>query len=238
MVSRIHLGDIEVDVTRKRIKNIHLSVYPPTGAVRISAPERMSLDTVRVFALSKLGWIKKNQRKIREQPRETKREFIDRESHHVWGERYLLKVFERDAPAEVRLEPGRMILGIRAGTETLRRQAIVDEWYRGLLHEALPKLIAKWEPIMGVRVNRCVVRKMKTRWGSCTPRTRRIRINTDLAKKPPACLEYILVHEMAHILEPSHNKRFVALMDQFMPKWRACRDELNRLPVRHEEWLY
>jgi predicted metal-dependent hydrolase len=238
MASRIQLGDIDVEVIRKRIKNIHLSVYPPTGAVRVSAPERLSLETVRVFVLSKLSWIKKNQRKIREQPRETRREFVDRESHYVWGKRYLLRVEEGDAPAGVRLEPERMILAVRPGMDRLRRQAIVDEWHRSLLREALPALIAKWEPIMGVRVRGCVVRKMKTRWGSCTPRTGRIRINTDLARKPLECLEYILVHEMAHLLEPSHNKRFVALMDQFMPKWRSHRDELNRLPVRHEEWMY
>ncbi len=238
MASRIQLGDIDVEVTRKQIKNIHLSVYPPTGAVRVSAPERLSLETVRVFVLSKLSWIKKNQRKIREQPRETRREFVDRESHYAWGKRYLLGIEERDAPAGVRLEPERMILAVRPGTDWHRRQAIVDEWYRMLLREALPALIAKWEPIMGVRVRGYVIRKMKTRWGSCTPRTGRIRINTDLARKPPECLEYILVHEMAHLLEPSHNKRFVALMDQFMPKWRSHRDELNRLPVRHEEWSY
>ena len=235
---QIQLGEIKVDVIRKRIKNIHLSVYPPTGAVRISAPERLSLDTVRVFALSKLGWIKKNQRKLREQERESRRDFIERESHHVWGRRYLLHVIEREGQPSVEVEPSRMVLTVRPGTGRDQRQEIVEVWYRQQVREALPALIAKWEPIMGVRVAQCTVRKMKTRWGSCTPQTRRIRINTDLAKKPSECLEYILVHEMAHLLEPTHNERFVALMDQFLPKWRSCRDELNRLPVRHEEWRY
>lgn len=136
------------------------------------------------------------------------------------------------------VEPSRMVLTVRPGTGRDQRQEIVEVWYRQQVREALPPLIAKWEPIMGVRVAQCTVRKMKTRWGSCTPQTQRIRINTDLAKKPPECLEYILVHEMAHLLEPTHNERFVALMDQFLPKWRSCRDELNRLPVRHEEWRY
>ncbi len=238
MVAQIQLGDIKVDVIRKRIKNIHLSVYPPTGAVRISAPERLSLDTVRVFALSKLGWIKKNQRKLQDQERESRREYIERESHYVWGRRYLLNVIEREEPPSVRLEHSRMVLTVRPNAEWVKRKEVVEHWYRQLIREALPPLIAKWEPIMGVRVAWCTVRKMKTRWGSCTPRTRRIRINTDLAKKPLECLEYILVHEMAHLLEPTHNKRFVALMDQFLPTWKNCRDELNRLPVRHEDWRY
>jgi predicted metal-dependent hydrolase len=238
MVSQIQLGEITADVIRKRIKNIHLSVYPPTGVVRISAPERLSLDTVRVFALSKLGWIKKNQRKLREQERESRRDFVERESHYVWGQRYLLHFVERDEAPSVRLEQSRMVLIVRPGADRARRAEVVEHWYRQLVRDALPPLIAKWEPIMGVRVTQCTVRKMKTRWGSCTPRTGRIRINTDLAKKPLECLEYILVHEMAHLLEPTHNKRFVALMDQFMPKWRSCRDELNRLPVRHADWRY
>ena len=238
MVAQIQLGDIKVDVIRKRIKNIHLSVYPPTGAVRISAPERLSLDTVRVFALSKLSWIKKNQRKLQDQERESRRDYIERESHYVWGRRYLLHVIEREEPPSVRLEHSRMELTVRPNADRDKRKEFMELWYRQLVREALPPLIAKWEPIMGVTVARCTVRKMKTRWGSCTPRTRRIRINTDLAKKPPECLEYILVHEMAHLLEPTHNERFVALMDQFLPKWRHCRDELNRLPVRHEDWRY
>lgn len=238
MVAQIQLGDIKVDVIRKRIKNIHLSVYPPTGAVRISAPQRLSLDTIRVFALSKLSWIKKNQRKLQDQERESRREYIERESHYVWGRRYLLHLVEREEPPTVRLEHSRMVLTVRPSADRDKRKEVVELWYRQLVREALPPLIAKWEPIMGVTVARCTVRKMKTRWGSCTPRTRRIRINTDLAKKPPECLEYILVHEMAHLLEPTHNERFVALMDQFLPKWRHCRDELNRLPVRHEDWRY
>jgi predicted metal-dependent hydrolase len=237
-VAQMQLGDIQVEVIRKRIKNIHLSVYPPAGAVRISAPERLSLDTVRVFALSKLGWIKKNQRKLREQERESRRAFIERESHYVWGRRYLLHVVEREALPSVRREHSWLVLTVRPGADRQKREEVVEHWYRELVRDALPPLIAKWEPIMGVRVTHCTVRKMKTRWGSCTPYSGRIRINTDLAKKPVECLEYILVHEMAHLLEPTHNERFVALMNQFLPQWRSCRDELNRLPVRHADWRY
>jgi predicted metal-dependent hydrolase len=238
MQRRIQLGDIAVDVVRKDIRNIHLSVHPPTGRVRIAAPERMSLDTVRVFAIAKLPWIKKQQRKLLEQERETPREYIDRESHYVWGNRYLLKVIEADRPRSVELSRGRMILLVRRGTETTKRQAILDEWYRGQLRTVLPPLIAKWERLMGVKVRRVFIQRMKTKWGSCNHRAGSIRLNTDLARKPRECLEYIVVHEMVHLLEPTHNERFMALMEQFMPKWQSHRDALNRLPVRHESWDY
>ena len=238
MQTRIQLGGIAVDIVRKDIRNIHLSVHPPTGRVRIAAPERMSLDTVRVFAIAKLPWIKKQQRKLLEQERETPREYIDRESHYVWGNRYLLKVIEADRPRSVELSRGRMILLVRRGTETTKRQAILDEWYRGQLRTVLPPLIAKWERLMGVKVRRVFIQRMKTKWGSCNHRAGSIRLNTDLARKPRECLEYIVVHEMVHLLEPTHNERFMALMEQFMPKWQSHRDALNRLPVRHESWDY
>jgi hypothetical protein len=238
MVTKIELGEIDVDVVRKEIKNIHLSVYPPMGRVRISAPFRMNLDTIRVYAISRLGWIKKQQQKMRDQERESPREYLDRESHYVWGKRYLLKVIEKDAAPVVDLKHNKMILQIRPETSDDRKQVIIEEWYREKLKEAVPSLLAKWEPLMGVKVERFFVQRMKTKWGSCTPDAKSIRLNTDLAKKPPECLEYIVVHEMLHLLEPTHNCRFITLMDQYMPKWGFYKDELNRLPVRHEDWAY
>jgi predicted metal-dependent hydrolase len=238
MTTQITLGDIVVDVVKKDIKNLHLSVYPPTGTVRIAAPLRMDNDAIRVFALLKLGWIRQQQRKLREQERETPREYLDRESHYVWGRRVLLKVIEQDAPPSVELRHRQMRLQIRPGTPLERRQTIVEAWYREALKAALPPLIAKWEPMIGVKVERCFVQRMKTKWGSCSPGSRHIRLNTDLAKKPPQCLEYLVVHEMVHLLEPTHNARFIALMDQFMPGWQSYRAELNRLPVKHESWTY
>jgi len=238
MRTRLQLGDIPVDVIRKDIKNVHLSVHPPTGRVRIAAPERMSLDTVRVFAIAKVPWIRKQQRKLREQERETPREYIDRESHYVWGKRYLLKVVEADRPPAVELNHGRMILRVRPGTTKAKRRAIVEEWHRELVREAVPPLIEKWQRLMRNRVKRFFVQRMKTKWGSCNDRGGSIRLNTDLARKPMECLEYIVVHEMVHLLEPTHNARFMVLMDQFMPKWQSHRDVLNRLPVRHESWDY
>ena len=238
MGTEIDLGGISVEVVKKDIKNLHLSVYPPTGRIRISAPVRMNLDTIRVFAISKLGWIRQQQKKVREQERETPREYLDRESHYVWGKRYLLKVIEKDATPEVELQHSRLVLRVRPGAGEEKKQAILGEWYRAQLKAAIPPLIAKWEPLMRVRVKRFFVQRMKTKWGSCSPATAGIRLNTDLARKPRECLEYIVVHEMAHLLEPTHHRRFIALMDAFMPTWRFHREVLNRLPVRHETWGY
>ena len=238
MVTEIELGDIAVEVVKKDIKNLHLSVYPPAGRVRISAPLRMNLDTIRVFAISKLGWIKQQQRKLREQERETPREYLNLESHYVWGRRYLLNVIESDEAPAVELDHSRMRLRVRPGASEEKKQAVMEEWYREQVKVAVLPLIAKWEPLIGVRVKKFFVQRMKTKWGSCNPDSKRIRFNTDLAKKPPGCLEYIVVHELIHMLEPAHNGRFMTLMDRFMPSWRFHRAELNRLPVRHSDWDY
>ncbi|HKV38646.1 MAG TPA: SprT family zinc-dependent metalloprotease [Blastocatellia bacterium] len=238
MAMRIELGEIAVEVVQKDIKNIHLSVYPPVGRVRISAPLRMNIDTIRVFAVSKLGWIKQQQKKLREQERETPREYLERESHYVWGRRYLLSVIESDQAPQVELKHSKVHLRVRPGATEEKKQAVMEQWYREQVKEAAPALIAKWEPLIGVRVERFFVQRMKTKWGSCQFGRGHVRINTDLAKKPPECLEYIVVHEMVHLLEPTHNDRFTALMNRFMPHWRFHRTELNRLPVRHTDWDY
>lgn len=238
MVQKLQLGNMHVDVVLKDIKNIHLSVLPPNGKVRISAPLRTNLDTIRVFTISKLGWIKRQQKRLQGQDRETPREYVERESHYLWGKRYLLSVFEGDRPTSLELKHNRIVLNVRPGTADYKRQAIVEEWYRGQLKQAAPPIISKWESIIGVKVARFFVQRMKTKWGSCNHRTGSIRLNTELAKKPQENLEYIVVHEMVHLLEPTHNSRFVALMDQFMPKWQFHREQLNRFPVSHEEWEY
>jgi hypothetical protein len=232
------LGDIAVDVVFKHIKNAHLSVNPPHGAVRIAAPARMKLDTIRVFAVSKLAWIKRQRRKLQEQERETPREFLDRESHYVWGKRYLLKVIEADEAPSVELRHKLMVLKVRPRTDKAACLAIIEAWYRHQVKEAAGSLVAKWEPTLNVKLNRVFVQRMKTKWGSCNAASRNIRLNTDLAKKPPDCLEYTVVHELVHLLEPTHNTRFIALMDRFMPKWQFQRQLLNRLPVRQEDWGY
>lgn len=238
MRSQLKLGGIVVDVLLKDIKNVHLSVYPPKGSVRISAPKRMSLDTIRVFAISRLDWIKQQQKKLREQERETPREYVNRESHYVFGKRYLLTIRESDEPPSIELKHNRMLLQVRPGTVELRREALVEDWYRQQIKTAVPPLLARWQPLIGVTVERYFVQGMKTKWGSCNHAAGTIRLNTELAKKPAECLEYIVVHELVHLLEPTHNARFVALMDRFMPRWQFYREVLNRLPVRRETWSY
>ena len=238
MVTQLQLGEIAVEVVLKDIKNIHLSVYPPAGKVRISAPSRMTLDTIRVFAISKLGWIKQQQEKLRGQERETPREYLDRESHFVWGKRYLLKVIEADEAPSVELKHSRMYLRLRSGTPGNKRQTVVEAWYREQIRKAVPSLIAKWEPVLGVKVQKFFVQKMKTKWGSCNSASKSIRLNTDLAKKPPQCLEYIVVHEMVHLLMRHHNEEFSTAMDKCLPGWRLLRQTLNDGPLAHTDWTY
>jgi predicted metal-dependent hydrolase len=236
--AQIEFAGICVDVIHKDIQNIHLSVFPPTGAVRIAAPLRMNLETIRMFAITKLGWIRSQQKRLNAQQRETPREYLERESHYVWGKRYLLEVIEHDAAPTLELKHSTLRMNLRPQTATTKRQEILGAWYRERLKEKIPALIAKWEPILGVKVKRFFVQRMKTKWGSCTPKVGYIRLNTELAKKPPECLEYVVVHEMMHLLEPTHNKRFMALMDQFMPNWKLERQKLNELPSSHELWRY
>lgn len=238
MSSRLQLGDLRVDVVRKNIKNIHLGVYPPLGAVRIAAPEWMELGVIRLFAINKLDWIKRQQKKLLAQARETPREYLERESHYVWGRRCLLHLVEQDAAPAIALKHRRLQMQVRPGTDTARRQALLEDWYRASIRYAVPALLAKWEPQVGRKVARVYVQRMKTKWGSCNPVARNIRLNTELAKKPPECLEYIVLHELVHLREPTHNDHFVAVMNKLMPHWRDCRDLLNRLPVRNEHWNY
>ena len=233
-VLSLSLGDVSVDVIKKDIKNIHLSVYPPTGRVRISAPMRMKTETIRAFAIGKLGWIKQHQKKIKAQPREAPREFLDRESHYVWGKRYMMRLEEVDGPPVVVVKHNKLVLRARPGLSALKKEAVLDEWYRQQLKAALPALISRWGSALGVQVERFYVQRMKTKWGGCSPATRTLRLNSELAKKPAECLEYIVVHELMHLLEPTHNARFVALMDLHLPKWRHLRNGLNLLPLRSE----
>ena len=238
MMTKIKLGTIEAEVTFKEIKNVHLSVHPPLGRVRIAAPSRMKLDTVRVFAISKLGWIKQQQQKLLQQERETQREYVDRESHYVWGERKLLSVVEKEQPPTVSIQGAKIILSVRPGAGREQRHEIIEQWYREQVRSAAPELISTWEKRLDVAVQGVYIQRMRTRWGSCNPSRATIRLNTDLARKPRQCLEYIVVHELMHLLEPTHNARFVALMDHHFPQWPEHRDLLNRLPVRHEDWQY
>lgn len=238
VVQTIDLGEITAEVVQKDIKNIHLSVYPPNGRVKIAAPNRMDLETIRIFAISKLGWIKRQQTKLSNQEREAPREYISRESHFYLGKRYLLKVVEREGKQSVAIKHDKLILQVKPATTTEQRQILVHEWYREQLKALVPNYIAKWEKIMGVEVSEFGIKKMRTKWGTCNTEAKRIWINLELAKKPLECLEYIVVHEMVHLLERSHNARFIAYMTQFLPQWKSLKEELNRLPVSHLDWGY
>lgn len=238
MVEQLKLKDLSVDLVRKSIKNVHLSVYPPTGRVRIAAPEEMNLETIRAFAANKLPWIRRQQRKQLAQKREPKREFLERESHYLWGKRYLLSLAEEEAIPKVELKHRKIVLTTRPGASASKRRQIVEEWYRQQLSEALPSVIAKWEKVIGAEVSDWQVRKMKTKWGSCIPQKAKIIVNLELAKKPKECLEYIVAHEIVHLLEPTHNDRFKSLMNLFVPQWKDHRRALNRIPVSHRDWSY
>ncbi len=238
MPTRLELGEISLDVVRKDIKNVHLSVHPPTGRVTIAAPSRMTLDTIRLFAIAKLGWIRKQQKALREQERDSQREYLNRESYYLWGKRYLLKVVEEAAAPRVEVRHSRLVLHVRPGATVAKREAVVASFYREQLKDSVPSVIEAWQPRLKVKVSGFHVQQMKTKWGSCNPAAKTIRLNTELAKKPRECLEYIVVHEMVHLLEPTHGLRFLALMDRYIPAWRETRNLLNRLPARHERWNY
>ncbi len=229
MRDQLDLGGLQAEVTRKAIKHVHLSVLPPMGKVRVAAPEQMPLDTIRVFVISKLAWIRAQQRKLQAQVREAPREFLNKESHHLWGKRYLLEITCAQAAPSIRLTPRKLHLQVRPGTAPQRCEAILAGWYRQQVRDAAVPLLAKWEPLLGVKAARVFVQQMKTKWGSCTPTMASIRLNTDLAKKPPECLEYIVVHELVHLLAPTHDAKFIGLMNACLPHWLHLRKQLNRL---------
>ncbi len=221
-----------MEVVRKKIKNVNLRIYPPDGRVRVSVPLRLGDEAVRKAVLARLGWIRKHQTRLERQDRPSVREMITGESHEFQGRRYRLQVVEHDGPPAVSLRDHNTLeLRVRSGSGREKREAVLHGWYRQQLREQIPPLIAKWEPVIGVTVADWGIKKMKTRWGSCNVRARRIWVNLELAKKPPECLEYIVVHEMVHLLERRHNGRFKALMDRWMPQWRMHREELNRTPL-------
>jgi hypothetical protein len=236
---QIEVRGLPIEVVRKDIKNLHVGVYPPGGRVRVAAPLRLDDDAVRLAVISRLGWIRRQQAGFVQQVRQSEREFVTGESHYFEGRRYRLRVIEHAGPPSLGL-PNNTTMELRVPPETNRqkREALLQAWYRRRLRGHIPPLLAKWETRVGVMVAEARIKKMKTRWGSCNAAARRIWLNLELAKKSPSCLEYILVHEMVHILERCHNERFRVLMDTLMPTWRLCREELNRAPLAHEEWKY
>jgi predicted metal-dependent hydrolase len=236
---KIAFANIEIEVIRKDIKNIHLAVYPPDGAIKLSAPNKTDEEVLRLFAISKLGWIKKNVKNFKEQARETKRDYVSGESHYFKGKRYLLNVNHHNGYNKVEITGANKIqLWVKPNATVDEKAHVMKEWYRKQLKSQIPELLKKWEKLIGVKSNDWGVKQMKTKWGACNVDDKRIWLNLELAKKPTICLEYILVHDLVHLHERKHNIRFILLMNQFMPKWKLHRDELNSLPIVHNDWGY
>jgi predicted metal-dependent hydrolase len=230
----ITVSGVRAQIVRKNIRNLHFSVYPPNGRVRVAAPLRASDEDVRLALAGKIGWIKKHQARFAAQPRQSAREIVSGESHYFLGQRYQLHVVNNDRTKVTVLGDQTIELHVRPEANLRERRLALQEWYREKLKELLPSLVAIWQPRLGVQVAEWRIKKMKTRWGTCNIRARRIWINLELARKPVRCLEYIIVHEMMHLLARRHDSRFKALMDKYLPQWRLCRDELKRTPIMQE----
>jgi len=235
----VKVGPIEALVVRKSIKNVHLSVLPPSGKVRVTAPVAMQDDAIRVLLATRLGWINKQQAKFRSQDRQTAREYVSGESHFLFGKRYRLEVRYEERPARVEVKGNnKIVLYVRPGSPIAKREEVMTEWYRTLLRAVATELIEKWQKKIGVQVCVWGIKRMKTRWGTCNQKTGRILLNLELAKKPLSCIEYVIVHELLHLIEKKHNDRFAQLMTKYLPKWRSEKQELNRFILSHEEWRY
>lgn len=234
---QITVSGLPVEIVRKNIKNLHLGVYPPTGRVRVAAPLRVSNEAVRLAVIGKLGWIKRQQARFERQPRQSEREMVSGESHYFAGQRYRLRVYAANGPAKVMIRNSSTIeLYVRSGSSVGTRRKVLMNWYRQHLKDAIPPLIAKWQKRLGVKAAAFGVKRMKTKWGTCSVEARRIWVNLELAKKSADTLEYVVTHELVHLLARHHDDRFIAIMDEHLPRWRALRDELNCLPLAHEAW--
>ncbi len=237
-MKQITIGNITIDVIRKDIKNIHLAVYPPSGRVRIATPLHTKDETIRLFAISKLSWIKRHQKNFEKQKRLPVKEFANRESHYFLGKRYLLNIIEYSGKQQVKVRHRHLDLYVKPDTAQIVKHRILNDWYRERLKEMIPPLIEKWEKVLKVKVNAFGVKRMKTKWGTCTIEAGRIWINLELVKKPVSCLEYIIVHEMVHLLERHHNDRFLSILSKHLPNWKHLKEELNRFPLDHSDWEY
>lgn len=236
---QITINDITIDVVRKDIKNMHLAVYPPKGRVRIAAPLNVNDDAIRLFAISKLGWIKRQQRNFIKQERISPREFKERESHYFLGKRYLLRIQETTGSGYVDLKSNTYLdlYSPKDAPPEIRRR-LLNKWYRKQMKALVPDLLKHWEEKTSIKTTYLGIKIMKTKWGSCNIEEKRIWLNLELIKKPSQCMEYILVHELVHLKERHHNYRFRELMDFYLPNWKQLKDELNKLPVSHSEWSY
>jgi hypothetical protein len=235
---QIVVNGLVVDVVRKAIKKLHLGVYPPHGRVRVAAPLAVSDMRVRLAVINKIAWIKRQKAKFKDQSRQSRREMVSGESHYFMGQRYRLRVIERSGASKVILSNRAFLeLQVKPDMDAIQRERVLLRWYRQQLKSLIPPLLEKWQSILDVQAEDWGIKKMKTKWGTCNIEARRIWLNLELAKKPVQCLEYVIVHELTHLLERHHNDRFAALMDRHIPQWRLFRDELNQMALGHESWV-
>jgi len=235
----INVSGIKIYIVKKQIKNLHLSILPPDGKVRISAPEKSTNESIHLFVASRINWIKKQRKKFNDQERETIRDYVSGETHFLWGRKYRLEVISKNTHSKVVLNGNEKItLFVRPETSRSKKEKILYQWYRNIIRQEAGKIFQKWEKKMKVKAKDKGIRKMKTRWGTCNYKTKKILLNLELVKKPSWCLEYIIVHELLHLFERQHNENFVRLMNTYMAKWKFYREELNKFPLNHEKWKY
>ena len=236
----IKIGELDIHLTRKDIKNLHISVMPPDGQVRVSAPDAMTETAIRMAVIHRIPWIRRQQAAFSKQERQSAREMVNGETHYLWGRRYRLEVIESDTlkSQTVKLKSGKLVLTVNKGASDEVKFKLLTEYYRGRLKARAPDLIDKWSKKTGITISDWQIQKMKTKWGSCNIEEGNIRLNLDLAKKPLLCLEYIILHELLHFKERQHNDRFKALLDTHMPDWQSRRDLLNQMPLNQENWKH
>lgn len=237
-MAELRIGELTLNLQRKAIKNLHINVLPPDGKVRVSAPQQMSDTAIRMAIISRIPWIRKQQKSFASQPRQTEREMVSGESHYVWGKRLRLDVRERAGKHEIKVAKAKITLFVQPDTSRDNRMLLLNEYYRAQMKETTAQLLEHWQPVLGVQANSWGVKRMKTKWGSCNIKAARIWLNLDLARKAPECLEFIVVHELVHLLERHHNERFMTLMDKYLPDWRERRNLLNSSPLAHDSWAY
>ena len=224
---QIVISNIPVEVIRKNIKNMHLSVLPPDGRVRVSAPTQLTDEAITMFVRTKLGWIKKQQEKFQQQPRQSERQYVSGETLYVWGKQYFLQMEYSYKGNALTLSGDKAILTVRKESSPKQRGSFVNEWYRSLLKQEVAKYLPKWEKTTGLYCSSWQSKYMTTKWGTCNPTSKKIWLNLQLAKKPIECLEYVILHELAHLKVHNHGPEFTAILDQYMPYWREHKRRLN-----------
>ena len=230
------VGEIDVEVVRKPIKNLHLGVYPPSGRVRVAAPPSVNDEAIRLAVVTRMGWIKRQKNKFEQQARQSERNYLSGETHFHFGTGYRLRLIRKTGGATVRIRGDRIELAVPPEADRDFRERAFQRWQREKLRERLEPLVDRWSKALKVARPESRIKRMRTKWGSCNPDAGRIWINLEMAKKPLDCLDYLVCHEMVHLIERTHGDRFIALLDRHMPRWRVLRDELNEKPLGPEKW--